>query len=397
MEKTIYAFTKLLSVILFLSVSICQLYSQTNNSGKESKILSQEQLNKLLEKAPCLEGYWPNQSGPLSRLDLPEGAPADSTFTTEKMKILSDGLLINGWLYLPLGSGKHPLVVLTNGGGDNSRPIKSLSDWLAPILAHCGIAAFVHDKRGTGESEGVFVKTTYDDYITDAGNCALFLSKHPRIDSTKIGVIGGSEGGRIAVIAASRYPIIKYVVSFAGTVVSAIDDRINAQKGWLKSLNLNDTAFVEILALHEKSIRAWASNKPVEHDKVNKEIEIMRQKYDTTLLPYKKEEMDSIPEFAAVLPTWYSLPNDYMSEMKHFNKTWLAIFGEVDPVVPTAASVENILNYMSLIGNRKYAVAIIPECGHAPVNVKTKRMIRLDNLLINWLNENVINENGQNK
>ena len=140
-------------------------------------------------------------------------------------------MLINGWLYLPLGEGKFPLVVLTNGGGDGRRPIKSLSDWIAPILAHCGIAAFVHDKRGTGESQGIFVETTYDDYINDAGNCAIYLSKHKKINPDLIGVLGGSEGGRIAVITASRYPIVKFVISFAGTVVSTEEDRLYAQMG----------------------------------------------------------------------------------------------------------------------------------------------------------------------
>ncbi len=107
--------------------------------------------------------------------------------------------------------------------------LKSFSDFMAPVLAHCGIAAFVHDKRGTGESEGVFVNTTYNDYINDAGNCALFLTSHERIDSSLIGVMGASEGGRIAVIAASRYPVFKFVVSQAGTVVGTVEDRLYAQ------------------------------------------------------------------------------------------------------------------------------------------------------------------------
>jgi len=77
---------------------------------------------------------------------------------------------------------------------------------------------------------------------------------------------------------------------------------------------------IEIMALHEKSIRAWASNNWKEHEKVNKEIFTMRKKYDRDLLPFTKQEMDSIPDFAAGLPTWYSLPNDYLSEMNHFNK-----------------------------------------------------------------------------
>jgi hypothetical protein len=81
-----------------------------------------------------------------------------------------------------------------------------------------------------------------------------------------------------------------------------------------------------------------------------------------------------------------------MTELSHFNKKWLAIFGEADRVVPTEASIKNILHYMSLSGNKDYNIALIPEMGHVPVNVKTKRMVRIDNLVINWLDENVINQ-----
>jgi pimeloyl-ACP methyl ester carboxylesterase len=350
-------------------------------------ILSAGQLEKLFEKPPCLEGYITMQSGPLLRFGPDSIEIRDSTFRVEKIKISSDGFLINGWLYLPPGDGKHPLIVLTNGGGGDPRSIKSLSDWIAPVLAHCGVAAFVHDKRGTGESEGVYRNTTYEDYITDAGNCAIFLSKHKNIDPGRIGVFGGSEGGRIAVIAAKRYDVFSFAISYAGTVVSSIEDRINAQKGWLLSQNLADTAFSEIMALHEKSIRAWASENPAEHAAVNLEIDMARSRYSRPLLPWKKEEMETIPAFDEVLPTWNSLSADYMSEMEHFSKRWLAIFGETDQVVPTKASVENILKYMPMSGNKDYFIAILHDVGHAPVSSKTNRMVRLDNLIINWMKE----------
>lgn len=77
--------------------------------------------------------------------------------------------------------------------------------------------------------------------------------------------------------------------------------------------------------------------------------------------------------------------------MANFKKKWLAIFGKEDIVVPTEASVKNIIYYMSLSGNYDYNVAVIPYCGHLPINTKTKRLIRLDNLLINWINANILN------
>jgi pimeloyl-ACP methyl ester carboxylesterase len=382
-----------LSALLFNVFILSNLSCQNRDLKKvdESRIISGSKLEELLKKPPCLDGYRPNQSGPLSRIDAKAGEKDDSTFYVENMQISSDGFQINGWLYLPKKEGKFPLVVLTNGGGDDSRGIRSLSDWLAPILAHCGIAAFVHDKRGTGLSEGNFIETTYDDYITDAGHCAIFLSYHKKINPDLIGVAGGSEGGRIAVLAASRFPEIKFAVSFAGTVVSMEDDRLYAQMGSYKSVGMSDSIINAITPIWNKSFAAWAGNNPEMHKEVNKEIMEWRKKYDKDILPFTKEEMDSIPDFRAVLPTWRSMPNDYLTELERFNKKWLAIFGEADKVVPTEASVKNILHYMRISGNKDFNIAVIPKCGHAPVDIETKQMIRIDNLIINWLNENILN------
>ena len=378
---------------LFLLDNCSNAQNIKTGSSDESGIYTPEQLEKMMTRPEKLEGYRSNQTGPLTRINADGSETTDSTFTVEQIKVPSEGVLIHGWLYLPRGKEKVPLVVLTNGGGDGSRAIKSLSDWIAPILAHCGYAAFVHDKRGTGLSEGYFASTTYNDYINDAGNCATFLANHARIDPGKIGVMGGSEGGRVAVIAASRFPAISFVISQAGTVVTGVEDRLNAQLNGMKDGGiLTDSLLKEVEPLWKKSFLAWASHDPAEHEKVNREIMEWRKKYDRNLLPFTKQEMDSIPDFRTVLPTWNSMSEDYLTELSHFTKKWLAIFGEDDRVVPTDASVKNILHYMSLSGSKSYNIALIPEMGHVPVNVKTKRMVRIDNLVVNWLNENVVSK-----
>jgi pimeloyl-ACP methyl ester carboxylesterase len=359
--------------------------------NRQTHIYTKEKLDSLMVRPKSLEGYRSNQSGPLSRLDSAGKEITEPTYTVEKIKVKSDDLLINGWLYLPLKGEPYPLVVLTNGGGDGSRAIKSLSDFLAPILAHCGIAAFVHDKRGTGESEGDYAKTTYEDYIRDAGACAIHLAKDPRIDTSLVGVMGGSEGGRVAVVAACRYPQIKFVISQAGTVVSPIEDRLNAQLNGLVDGGALPDSMVEVVKpLWIRSFEAWASGDPAKHEETDREIRVWRTKYNASWLPYMKREMDSIPGFMVVLPTWNSMGYDYMKELEHFTKPWLAIFGEIDRVVPTDASIRNILKYMELSENSHYYIAILPRCGHSPVDVETRRMVRFDYLTINWLNENIL-------
>lgn len=40
--------------------------------------------------------------------------------------------------------------------------------------------------------------------------------------------------------------------------------------------------------------------------------------------------------------------------------------------------------------NTRYTIAGMPRCGHAPVEVETRRMIRMDHLILNWLAHHVL-------
>jgi pimeloyl-ACP methyl ester carboxylesterase len=366
-------------------------YAQKAVPDYRGTVLTGAQLATLFRTPQCLEGYRPGQSGPLRRLDAPQVQEPTPTYTVEPVKISSDGLLINGWLYLPEQPGRRPLVVLTNGGGNNVKSIKSFSDFMAPVLAHCGIAAFVHDKRGTGDSQGVYRETTYDDYIRDAGNAAAFLSRHVRVDPALIGVMGASEGGRIAVLVASRYPQVAFAVSFAGPVVGMVEDRLYAQLNGLADGGAASPQLIgEITPLWEKSLAAWASRDQRALEEVDRNIPEWRKRYSWTVVPFPTRDLDTRPELERLRPTWRSLSSDYMTELGRFRKKWFAMFGAIDRTVPTEASVKNILRYMALSGNRDFAVAVIPRCGHTPVDGETGERVRFENLTLNWISENVV-------
>lgn len=164
------------------------------------------------------------------------------------------------------------------------------------------------------------------------------------------------------------------------------------QSGPLRNYRYSDSLVQLARPLWRESFGAWASNDPQVHEKVNQKIHKYRESFDRGLIPFPKEEMDTIPEFEDLLPTWNSLQYDYLTEMKHFNKKWLALFGAEDQVVPTEASVKNILHYMSVSGNEDYTIAIIPNCGHAPVDTKTGQRILFENIILNWMNENVLSD-----
>lgn len=114
----------------------------------------------------------------------------------------SDGITLRGLLRMPAGPGPHPAVLFLPGGGRQFLNLEP--DYFAERLAESGVASLVFHKRGTGDSEGNWETATFDDLIADAGAAVEALRAHPTI-SDRIGVMGFSEGGRLAPSVAVRY------------------------------------------------------------------------------------------------------------------------------------------------------------------------------------------------
>jgi len=279
----------------------------------------------LTETPACLEGYRPLQSGHLLRLNERGEPTLDTTFVVEPVQFEIEGFRISGWLYLPKTEGPHPLAVLTNGGGDNVRAVRSFSDFIAPGLSHCGVAALVHDKRGTGDSEGVFRETDYEDYIADAGNAGILLAQDPRFDPSRIAVAGASEGGRVAVLAASRYPTFRFVISYAGPVIDMLEHRLLAQFEHLRTVNATPEERRLAEPVMREELEAWRSGDPEANRRVDRKIVELRRTLRRSVLPATRAEMLS-GSFDHLLPTWNSLHYDFVTEMERFRKPWLAIY-----------------------------------------------------------------------
>lgn len=131
----------------------------------------------------------------------------------------SAGVALAGTLTLPDGRGPFPAAVLVSGSGaedrDESlfghRPFAVLADY----LSRRGIAVLRTDDRGVGGSSGVYSQATPRDLAGDIGAAVAFLEERDDIDPRAVGVIGHSEGGLDAAIAASEDAAIDFVVLLA--------------------------------------------------------------------------------------------------------------------------------------------------------------------------------------
>src|SRR5438552_4332385 len=124
-----------------------------------------------------------------------------------------------GRLVLPKGNERVPVVVLVHGA---ERESARDSYALQRLLPAENVGAFVYDKRGTGGSDGKYTQ----DFDTLADDAVAAMQEAKRIAGrrcARIGYQGGSQGGWVAPLAATRAPVDFVIVSF-GFAVSVIDE-----------------------------------------------------------------------------------------------------------------------------------------------------------------------------
>jgi uncharacterized protein len=135
----------------------------------------------------------------------------------ESVGIPSAALRLHGMLGVPAGlrpAERRAAFLVLHGFGSNSES----AGVTAPtrLLRQFGYVTLRFDMRGCGRSEGEFGRVICLEQVEDLGNALEFLSRHPAVDPDRIGVLGSSFGGAVAVYAGGTDPRIAAVISNGG-------------------------------------------------------------------------------------------------------------------------------------------------------------------------------------
>ena len=128
-----------------------------------------------------------------------------------------DGSRLRTILSAPATAGRHPAVMLLQGGGCGSVDIPVAPDvgqtgLLRTIAAH-GLVTMRVEKPGVGDSRGPACETIGYTQELDGYRAALAaLKKHPALDSDEIFLLGISLGGVFAPVVANESPVRGIVV-----------------------------------------------------------------------------------------------------------------------------------------------------------------------------------------
>jgi alpha-beta hydrolase superfamily lysophospholipase len=147
----------------------------------------------------------------------------------EQVRIPANGFSLAGTISRPAGSTAAPLpaLVLVGGSGltDRDETVAGIPIFgqLANALADAGFIVLRYDKRGVGQSGGRPEAATLADFAEDLRAAVRFMAARKDVDRRRLAVAGHSEGGSVAMIAATREDRIAALALLASIGVTGAD------------------------------------------------------------------------------------------------------------------------------------------------------------------------------
>ena len=282
-----------------------------------------------------------------------------------------------GTLTLPRSAGPHPAVILVSGSGPQDRdemvmqhrPFLVLSDH----LTRQGIAVLRFDDRGIGESGGEFGTATTVDFASDALAGVAFLKNRPDIDASWIGIIGHSEGGLVAPMAAAKSSDVAFIVMMAGTGVTGEEIVLEqaaliARAGGASEEDIGDNAELQ------NALFAIVKEEADPREAAPRLIEVMEQQLAQMTAEDREAADISGDTRNVVIQTqvrqvnspWFRffLTYDPVPALQQVSVPVLAINGELDLQVPPRQNLPAIERALQEGGNSDVTVVELPGLNH---------------------------------
>jgi pimeloyl-ACP methyl ester carboxylesterase len=157
-----------------------------------------------------------------------------------------------GELVTPEHGRPKAVVVLHYGSGKESAVVENFVQYMLPLD---GIAVFVFDKRGTGRSTGAF---TADFHVLARDMAAAIdaVRARPEAKGVRLGVMGESQGGWVAPLAASLRKVDFVVAAYSLAVSPIAEDRDEVAQ---TAAPYGPEALAHAERLHEAALRVAAS------------------------------------------------------------------------------------------------------------------------------------------
>lgn len=281
------------------------------------------------------------------------------------------GIRLAGTLTTPRGKGPFPAVVLITGSGPQDRnetifghkPFMVLADH----LTRNGIAVLRVDDRGVGGSTGNTGTATTEDFTEDVLAGVGFLKTRGLIDPKRIGLIGHSEGGIIAPLAATKSTDIAFIVLMAGTGLTGEEILYLQGALILKASGAGDQTIEESRKNQERIFSIIKSEK--DPKEAEKRLMELRDEAVAKMTDEQKKaggEKAAEAQLRGVNTPWfrYFLTYDPKPALTKVKCPVLAVNGERDLQVPYKENLAAIESALKAGRNKNVTIVMLPELNH---------------------------------
>jgi uncharacterized protein len=233
-------------------------------------------------------------------------------------------------------AGPLPGVVLVDGSGDGA--CDDWGEWPQRFL-DCGAVVLTHDKPGSGESPGDWTQQSFEDRAHESLAALHVLRGHPAVAGRRVGLLGFSQGGWVAPLAAAVDPAaIDFVVTVSGPGVGpARQERYRIERA-LRDAGTADEDVEDALRWIDERTRRLCAGEPVGAVLADQERLPRRACYAIAT-----EHFDQRAPLAFLAR---NLDFDPVPVLRRVQCPVLALFGADDTVVPVAESVAAIAAHL---------------------------------------------------
>ena len=287
------------------------------------------------------------------------------------------GIKLTGTLTAPKTDVPFPAVILISGSGPQNRDEALLGHKpflvLADYLTRQGIAVLRFDDRGVGKSTGEFAKATSADFATDVLAGVEYLKTRKEINPKQIGLIGHSEGGLIAPMAATQSSDVAFIVLLAGPGISG-EEILYLQNALIaRASGAPETAIAKNLTLYKKMFAVIKAEK--DNAVAEKKLHPIWTQALTALTDEEKKALDFAgaspdslfqAQIKQLLSPWfrYFLFYNPQPTLQKVKCPVLAINGEKDLQVPPKENLAAIAKALKAGGNKNFVTKELAGLNH---------------------------------
>lgn len=289
-------------------------------------------------------------------------------YLAEEVVFANGDISLAGTLTYPNAPGPFAAVLLLSGSGAQNRDEEVFDHRpfhvLADHLTRRGVAVLRVDDRGVGGSTGDRSISTTEDYCDDALAGVRFLAAHPRVDPARIGLIGHSEGGIIAPMAAVRCDSVAFIVLLAGTGVPG-DEILHRQVELMSRAQGVPEASLAIMLEAQRRLMELIRTDAAD-EAVREQLRISTRAMGGPGLDEDVLESQVETEFARVTSPWFRffVLHDPRPVLARVTVPVLALCGSKDLQVESAQSLPEIDRALAEGGNPDVTVWELPGLNH---------------------------------